>query len=83
MIEVKIYCPKTNKEYQTSYNIIKETLEENNLNHIIIRIDKTDFIKRRNIGHLPHIVINNIVTQIGKNLTKHNLRLTLIRMKLL
>ncbi len=83
MIEVKIYCPKTNKEYQTSYNIIKETLEENNLNYIIIRIEKTDFIKRRSIEYLPHIVINNIVTQIGKNLTKHNLRLTLIRMKLL
>ncbi|MBR5598448.1 MAG: thioredoxin family protein [Alphaproteobacteria bacterium] len=83
MIEVRIYCIKSNENYQTSYNLIKETMEENNLEYIIHRITESDFIKRRNIIHIPHIVINNQITNIGKNLTKNEIRITLIRMKLL
>ena len=83
MIEIRIYCIKTHKDYQTSYDIIKETMEENKLDYIIHRIVQSDFIKRRNIISQPHIVINNQVAYFFNSLTKKDLRLTLIRMKLL
>ncbi len=83
MIEVKIYCMRSNDGYQKSYNTIKKVMLDNNLEHIIIRIDDSNIIKRRNIKTQPLIVINNIVVFSGIMPSPHDVRLTLIRMKLI
>jgi hypothetical protein len=83
MIEVKIYCIKTHKDYQTSYDVINNVLLKNKKTYIINRITKSDFIRHRNISAMPYIVINNIVVHQGSCPTEHEIKLILIRMKLL
>ncbi|MBQ8750124.1 MAG: thioredoxin family protein [Alphaproteobacteria bacterium] len=83
MIEVKIYCMRSNEGYQKTYNAIKKVMIDNNLEHIILRIDDSNIIKRRNIKNQPLIVINNLVVFLGTIPTPHEVKLILIRMKLI
>ena len=83
MIEVKIYCIKTHKDYQTSYDIINKVLLESKKQYLINRITKSDFIRHRNIPAMPYIVINNIVAHQGSCPTEHDIKIFLIRMKLI
>lgn len=83
MIEVRIYCIKSHEMYQHTYDVVDEALKDNKLEYIIYRLTDSDFIKRRNIKNMPHIIINNQVAISGKCPTKSDIRMILIRMKLL
>lgn len=83
MIEVRIYCIKSHIAYQSAYDAINQALKENKLEYVIYRIEESDFIKRRHIKNMPHIVINNQIAISGKCPTKNDVRMILIRMKLL
>ncbi len=61
MLNVKIYCPITYPEYETTYQIVNEVLHEHNLNYIIERVSKMEELYRLRILYPPQIVINNRV----------------------
>ena len=83
MIEIKIYCTKTHEQYQTIYDIINKIMTENNFEYRIERITDRDVIRRRNILVQPHIVINNQIVLLKRAPTEHDIKIILIRMKLL
>jgi glutaredoxin len=83
MLEVKIYCIKSHKDYQTTYEVIENVLIENNIEYNITRITKSDLIQHRNISQMPYIVINNIVAHKGSCPSPHDIKIFLIRTKLI
>ncbi|MBE6463543.1 MAG: thioredoxin family protein [Alphaproteobacteria bacterium] len=83
MIEVKIYCTKKHELYQSTYDTVTKIMTENNLEYRIERITDTDVIRRRNITNQPLIVINNQIIMLAHPPSEHDIKVTLIRMKLL
>ena len=83
MLEVKIYCIKSHQYYQASYDVVVNVLEEYNLEYNITRITKSDLISHRNIPSMPYIVINNVVVNSKSCPTANDIKMFLIRTKLI
>lgn len=61
MINVKIYCMKTHREYENVYMVIDDVLKRSRLEYHIERVTEPEELYRRRILFQPHIVINNRV----------------------
>ena len=73
MINVKIYCMKTHREYENVYMVIDDVLKRSRLEYRIERVTEPEELYRRRILFQPHIVINNRVVAGGSrgNLEKN------------
>ena len=58
MINVKIYCMKTHREYENVYMVIDDVLKRSRLEYRIERVTEPEELYRRRILFQPHIVIN-------------------------
>lgn len=83
MINVKIYCTKKHKDYDTTYNLLNEVLLANNLEFQISRISEAKMIALQNIIYEPHIVINNQVVYARSCPSKEDMEEILRRMRLI
>ena len=61
MINVKIYCMKTHREYENVYKVIDDVLKRSRLEYRIERVTEPEELYRRRILFQPHIVINTRV----------------------
>ncbi len=83
MINVRIYCSKRHKDYETAYQVIFEVLSESGKEFAIERIYKVEILNSRHIVQEPHIVVNNQVVYAGTCPSRENMLLILRKMRLL
>lgn len=83
MINVKIYCTRKHKEYDTTYNVLNEVLLANKLNYQISRITEAKTLALQHILYEPHIVINNQVVYASSCPTKEEIKEILQRLRLI
>ena len=83
MLNVKIYCPITHPEYDTTYQVIEKVLQEQKLNYIIERINKLEDLYRLRILYPPQIVINGRIVYNRRCPLKEEILQILEKMRLI
>lgn len=83
MLNVKIYCPQTHPDYDTTYNIVEEVLQEQHLSYTIERINRFEDLYRLRILYPPQIVINSRVVYSRRCPQKEELLQILQKMRLI
>jgi len=83
MINIRIYCPKNHKEFETTHEVVKKAFLKHNLECRIYSITSEDIIYQTHINLLPHIVINNQVVYCGSCPKDSEMDLILKRMHLI
>lgn len=61
MINVRIYCMKTHRDYENVYMVVDDVLKRSRLEYRIERVTEPEELYRRRILFQPHIVINSRV----------------------
>ncbi len=83
MLNVKIYCPTTHPDYDTTFQIVKDVLSNEKLNFTIDRINKLEELYRLRILYPPQIVINCRVVFSRRCPTKEDMLQILKKMHLI
>lgn len=83
MINIRIYCKRSHKDYNTIYNTFNEVLLEFNLDFQINRITDAQVMELQHIMYEPHIVINNQVVYMSSSPTKEEVKIVLQRLRLI
>jgi len=83
MINIRIYCNRKHKDYDTIYNVINEVLLSNHLDFKIERISEAKTIALRHIIYEPHVVINNQVVYARSCPSKDEVKTILQRLRLI
>ncbi len=83
MINVRIYCMKTHRDYENVYMVVDDVLKRSRLEYRIERVTEPEELYRRRILFQPHIVINSRVVFTRRCPLREEVTKILKKMKLI